>query len=350
MNKTILLTGGLGYIGSHIVIDLLNKRYKTIIIDNLSNSNVSNLEKIKSIVGEEQYALISFHNLDISVPSPELDELFSKNKINAVIHLAGFKSIGESIHEPLKYYNNNLMSTLILIQTMKKYGCNRLIFSSSATVYGDKKPPYRENMVANGKGITNPYGRSKWIQEMIIRDVSIAEPTFKFILLRYFNPIGNHPSGLIGEEFTNEPANLFPNILHSLHFNKPFYIFGNTYKENKRDGTSMRDFIHVSDLANAHVKMLDYLFDSRSKKNYEIFNVGLGYPISVMQILDCFTKKNKIKLNILIKEKRYGDLPVSYCTNTKILKKIDWVPKYTYEDACVHALNYYNTYFKNKII
>ena len=346
MNKTILLTGGLGFIGSHIVIDLLNKRYKTIIIDNLSNSNIDTLEKIKSIVGEEQYALISFYNIDISVPSVEVDDVFAKHKVNAVIHLAGFKSVGESIREPLKYYNNNLMSTLSLIQVMKKHNCNRLIFSSSATVYGDKKPPYRESMVANGKGITNPYGRSKWIQEMMIKDISIAEPSFKFILLRYFNPIGNHPSGLLGEEFINNPANLFPNILHSIHFKKPFYVFGNTYKENKKDGTAMRDFIHVSDLASAHVKTLDYLFDSRGKKNYEIFNVGLGYPISVMQIIDSFTKKNQIKLNVLIKEKRYGDLPVSYCTNSKMLKKIDWVPKYSYDDACVHSWKYYTNYFK----
>jgi UDP-glucose 4-epimerase len=156
---------GLGYIGSHIVIDL--KKYKTIIIDNLSNSNIDTLEKIKSIVGEEQYALISFYNIDISVPSPEFDEIFSKHKVNAVIHLAGFKSISDSIHDPLKYYNNNLMSTLNLIQVMKKHNCNRLIFSSSATVYGDKKPPYRESMVANGKGITNPYGRSKMPWRML---------------------------------------------------------------------------------------------------------------------------------------------------------------------------------------
>ena len=346
MNKTILLTGGLGFIGSHIVIELLQKKYKTIILDNLSNSNVDTLEKIKKIVGNELYALISFQQIDISKDIEQLDDIFSKNKINAVIHLAGFKSVTESIYDPLKYYNNNLISTLLLVQVMKKYNCNRLIFSSSATVYGDKKPPYRESMVANGKGITNPYGRSKWIQEMIIRDIAIAEPTFKFLLLRYFNPIGNHPTGLIGEEFLDHPANLFPNILHSLHFKKPFHIFGNTYKENKKDGTAMRDFIHVCDLAAAHVKTLDYLFDSRGKKNYEIFNVGLGYPISVMQIVDAFTKRNKVKLSILVKEKRYGDLPVSYCTNTKILKKIGWKPEYSYEDACEHSWIYYNIYYK----
>jgi UDP-glucose 4-epimerase len=345
MNKTILLTGGLGFIGSHIVIDLLSKQYRPIIIDNLSNSSTACLDKIKSIVGEELYKLIIFYNIDISQNIEGLEEVFIKHKINAVIHLAGFKSVSESIKEPIKYYDNNLVSTLNLVKTMKKHDCNRLIFSSSATVYGDKKAPYKETMVATGKGITNPYGRSKWIQEIMLKDISNAEPNFKMLMLRYFNPIGNHPSGLLGEEFLNSPSNLFPNILHAIHYKKPFNIFGNTYNENKKDGTPMRDFIHVSDLASAHVKSLDYLFDSRGKKNYEVFNVGLGSPISVLEVLDTFTKRNRVNLSILIKERRFGDLPVSYCNNTKILKKIGWTPKYTYADACEHSWTYYKTYY-----
>jgi UDP-glucose 4-epimerase len=345
MNRTILLTGGAGYIGSHIVIDLLTKNFKTVIVDNLTNSNIAVLDRIKSIVGPELFSLITFYDIDISRDPSRLEEVFLKHKINAVIHLAGYKSVSESIKQPIKYYDNNLISTINLIQVMKKYDCLRLIFSSSATVYGDKKAPYRETMVVTGKGITNPYGRSKWIQELMLNDISIAESNFKIMVLRYFNPIGNHPSGLLGEEFLNNPANLFPNILNALHYKKPFSIFGNTYKENKRDGTAMRDFIHVSDLASAHVKSLDYLFDSRSRKNYEVFNVGLGKPVSVMEVLETFAEKNKVKVNITIKDKRFGDLPTSYCNNNKILKKIGWLPKYNYSDACEHAWKYYIRYY-----
>jgi UDP-glucose 4-epimerase len=345
MNKNILLTGGLGFIGSHIVIELLSKKYKTIIADNLSNSDISTLEKIKAIVGDEAFRLITFYNIDISQNIAGLEKIFLTHKINAVIHLAGFKSVSESIVNPVKYYDNNLVSTLNLVKVMKKYDCNRLIFSSSATVYGDKKPPYKETMIANGKGITNPYGRSKWIQEIMLGDICVAEPNFKLLLLRYFNPIGNHPSGVLGEEFLNSPSNLFPNILNAIHNKKAFSIFGNTYTENEKDGTPMRDFIHVSDLASAHVKSLDYLFDSRGKKNCEVFNVGLGSPVSVMEILDTFTKRNKVHLNILIKDRRFGDLPVSYCNNSKIVKKIGWIPKYTYGDACDHTWTYYKKYY-----
>jgi UDP-glucose 4-epimerase len=200
-------------------------------------------------------------------------------------------------------------------------------------------------MIANGKGITNPYGRSKWIQEMMLKDITVADPKFKVINLRYFNPIGNHPSGLLGEEFLKQPANLFPNILSAIHNKKPFNIFGNTYTENPKDGTAMRDFIHVSDLASAHVKTLDYLFDSRSRSNFEIFNVGLGSPVSVMEIITTFIKKNKVKLGVVIKDKRFGDLPVSYCNNKKITTKIGWTPKYTYADACEHTWKYYKNTF-----
>jgi UDP-glucose 4-epimerase len=343
--STILLTGGCGFIGSHIAIELLNKNTKTVIVDDFSNSDPSVLQKIKSIVGDEPFKLLSFYDINITTELNKLDDIFINHKINAVIHLAGFKAVGESIKDPIKYYDNNLISTINLVKVMKKYGCQRLVFSSSATVYGDKKPPYKESMIANGKGITNPYGRSKWIQEMMLKDITIADPKFKVINLRYFNPIGNHPSGLLGEEFLKSPANLFPNILSAIHYKKPFNVFGNTYTENPKDGTPMRDFIHVSDLASAHVKTLDYLFDSRSRLNFEVFNVGLGSPISVMEVLNTFSKKNKVKLNILIKEKRFGDLPVSYCNNKKITTKIGWVPKYTYADACEHTWKYYKTYY-----
>jgi UDP-glucose 4-epimerase len=343
--STILLTGGCGFIGSHIAIELLNKNTKTIIVDDFSNSDPSVLQKIKSIVGDEHFKHLSFYDINITTQLDKLEDVFIDHKINAVIHLAGFKAVGESIKDPIKYYDNNLISTINLVKVMKKYGCQRLVFSSSATVYGDKKPPYKESMIANGKGITNPYGRSKWIQEMMLRDFTIADPKFKVINLRYFNPIGNHPSGLLGEEFLKSPANLFPNILSAIHYKKPFNVFGNTYTESPKDGTPMRDFIHVSDLASAHVKTLDYLFDSRSRLNFEVFNVGLGSPISVMEVLNTFSKKNKIKLNILIKEKRFGDLPVSYCNNKKITTKIGWVPKYNYSDACEHTWKYYKTYY-----
>jgi UDP-glucose 4-epimerase len=343
--STILLTGGCGFIGSHIAIELLNKNTKTVIVDDFSNSDPLVLQKIKSIVGDDTFKNLYFYDINITTDIDKLDDVFIDHKINAVIHLAGFKAVNESIKDPIKYYDNNLISTINLVKVMKKYGCQRLVFSSSATVYGDKKPPYKETMIANGKGITNPYGRSKWIQEMMLKDITIADPKFKVINLRYFNPIGNHPSGLLGEEFLKSPANLFPNILSSIHHKKPFNVFGNTYTESPKDGTPMRDFIHVSDLASAHVKTLDYLFDSRSSLNCEVFNVGLGSPISVMEVLNTFSKKNKVKLNILVKEKRFGDLPVSYCNNKKITTKIGWAPKYTYTDACEHTWKYYKTYY-----
>ena len=343
--STILLTGGCGFIGSHIAIELLNKNTKTIIVDDFSNSDPLVLQKIKSIVGDDAFKNLYFYDINITTDLDKLDEVFNDHKINAVIHLAGFKAVNESIKDPIKYYDNNLISTINLVKVMKKYGCQRIVFSSSATVYGDKKPPYKETMVANGKGITNPYGRSKWIQEMMLKDITISEPKFKVINLRYFNPIGNHPSGLLGEEFLKSPANLFPNILSAIHHKKPFNVFGNTYTENSKDGTPMRDFIHVSDLASAHVKTLDYLFDSRSRLSFEVFNVGLGSPVSVMEVLNTFSKKNKVKLNILVKEKRFGDLPVSYCNNKKITTKIGWVHKFSYADACEHTWKYYKTYY-----
>lgn len=345
MNKTILLTGGCGFIGSHICLELLTKNFNIVIIDNLCNSSIDVLEKLKQIVGNELYSLITFYNFNLSSNKETLEDVFQKHKINAVIHLAGFKSVRESIENPNKYYSNNLMITMNLLDVMKKYECKRLIFSSSATVYGDKSPPYKETMIINGKGITNPYGKTKWFQEVILKDVTLSDPFFKVICLRYFNPIGNEPNGILGEEFLINPMNLFPNILNSIHNKKTFHILGNTYKENKKDGTPMRDFIHVSDLANAHVQTLDFLFDSRSKKNFEVFNVGLGKPISVLEIVKTFIHVNNIELNFLMKEKRHGDLAVSYCTNTKIFKKINWKPKYSFEDACVHAWKYYTKNF-----
>ncbi len=348
MNKTILLTGGCGFIGTHICLELLQKKYKIVIIDNFSNSSPTILLKMKKLVGDELYSLITFYQIDLSNDINGLEDVFKNHKINAVIHLAGYKSVKESIENPIKYYQNNLTSTMNLLEIMKKYECKRLLFSSSATVYGDKSPPYRETMVVNGKGITNPYGTTKWFQEILLKDFTIADPFFKVICLRYFNPIGNEPNGILGEEFVNNPSNLFPSILSSLYHKKPFYIYGNIYKENKKDGTAMRDFIHVCDLATAHVQTLDYLFDSRSKKNYDVFNVGLGVPVSVLEIVNKFTKLNSVSMNIVIKEKRHGDLPVSYCTNTKILKKINWKPQYTVEDACQHTWKYYINNYLNK--
>lgn len=343
MNRTILITGGCGYIGSHICLELLAKNYHVVIIDNFSNSNPDVLDKIKTLVGAELFQQITFYNFDLSVNNQQLENVFSFHKVNAIIHLAGFKSIKDSIENPQKYYQNNLSSTLNLLNMMKKYECKRLIFSSSATVYGDKLPPYRETMVLNGKGITNPYAKTKWFIEMMLQDMTISDPFLKVIALRYFNPIGNDPSGVLGENFVNSPSNLFPSILNAIHNKKPFYIFGNSYEENKKDGTPMRDFIHVSDLAKAHVQTLDFLFDSRGKKNFDVFNVGLGKPISILQIVQSFIKLNNISLNVLIKEKRHGDIPISYCNNAKFLKKINWKPKYTYEDACLHTWKYYTS-------
>ena len=309
----ILITGGLGYIGSHIAKICENK--KVIIIDNKSNSKLNFREALP-------YAKVIVDDINIE----SLNKIFKENKIESVIHLAGYKSVNESMIDPLKYYKNNIQITFDLIETMKKYSVYKLIFSSSATVYGNNyKSPLKENLKPNP---INPYGQSKLIIEKIIIDYCKANKDFSSIILRYFNPIGAHPSGDLNDNPLGNPQNLMPLIIKSLK-GYSLKIFGSNYPT--KDGTCVRDYIHVMDLADCHLKCLKYL---KNKKGYEIFNVGLGKGISVLEIIKKFEKANKLKINFKKTKKRAGDASISFACNKKIKRKVGWKPKFGYIDMC----------------
>ena len=288
----ILLTGGLGYIGSHISIQLLNQNHQVIIIDNLSNSNISVIDRIHQITNKT----ISFYQNHLTIDS--LNAIFNKHNIDGVIHLAGYKSVNDSINSPIDYYNNNLVSTLDLLQVMEKYNCFNLIFSSSSTVYGNNKPPFKETDKI-GDGITNPYGKTKYMIELILMDVCNSNCKWNITSLRYFNPVGNHHSGLLGDD-PNKPNNLMPILVNvALHNNTdiqlPQYqqlsVYGNDYQTN--DGTPMRDYIHVEDLANGHILALQNI---DKLHHYNAINLGVGKPISVLELVDTFIRINKVKI------------------------------------------------------
>lgn len=330
--KKVLVTGGTGYIGSHTVVELLNKGKEVVIIDNFSNSKPEVLEKIKQITGKE----IKFYNIDY-LNREEVEKVFDENEIESVINFAGYKAVGESVKEPLKYYHNNVSGAIILLETMQKYNVKKFIFSSSATVYGDQ---------GNGKCIetmkrgetTNPYGTTKAMIEKILEDIYNADNEWNIAILRYFNPVGAHESGLIGENPQGIPNNLMPFIMKVANKEIPqLNIFGNDYKETE-DGTCARDFIHVVDLAIGHIKMLEKL----DKENCGIFvyNLGTGKPYTVQQMVDTFKKVNNIDVPYKYAERRAGDLPVLYSDPTKAKQELGWVATRTLEDMCRDSWNY----------
>ena len=307
----ILLTGGLGYIGSHISI-LLGK--EAIIIDNQSNSSL-NFRKY--------LPLATVYKKDISFLS--LNNIFSNHKIDGVIHLAGLKSVSESILNPLKYYDANINSTIELLTCMKKYSVNKLIFSSSATVYGDtNKSPLNEKMSMNSK---NPYGKTKIMIENILSDFAFANKRFKAVSLRYFNPLGADYENGLSERPLGEPQNIMPILLKCAYQQKVFKIFGNDY--DTIDGTCIRDYIHVKDLAHAHIIALKKI---QKIKGHIPINVGLGKGKSVLEIIKIFEKENKIKLKYNFSKKRDGDVAISYADNKKFQKIFQWEPKLNYKD------------------
>ena len=323
----ILVTGGLGYIGSHTVIQLINNGFNVIIIDNCSNSNIETLDKIKQICNIKE---LPYYNLNLCDQS-QVDYVFSLHQnIYTVIHFAAFKSVPESISDPSTYYYNNLTSLTNVLNSMKKFDCMNLIFSSSATVYGSIKPPFNEDS-ETGIGITNPYGQTKYICEEILKKTSTLYPKMNLIILRYFNPVGAHQSGLIGEDI-NSP-NLMPNIMKSISYNKPFKLYGNSY--STLDGSCVRDFIHVEDLANAHILSIQTL---RHNPNYKVYNVGSGRGYSVLEILDCMNTYNKEPIQIQLEPQRPGDLPIIYSNITKIKKELGWKPIKTLDDICKDTL------------
>ena len=330
--KKVLVTGGTGYIGSHTVVELLNKGKEVVIIDNFSNSKPEVLEKIKQITGKE----IKFYNIDY-LNREEVEKVFDENEIESVINFAGYKAVGESVKEPLKYYHNNVSGAIILLETMQKYNVKKFIFSSSATVYGAQGNGKCVETMKRGE-TTNPYGTTKAMIEKILEDIYNADNEWNIAILRYFNPVGAHESGLIGENPQGIPNNLMPFIMKVANKEIPqLNIFGNDYKETE-DGTCARDFIHVVDLAIGHIKMLEKL----DKENCGIFvyNLGTGKPYTVQQMVDTFKKVNNIDVPYKYAERRAGDLPVLYSDPTKAKQELGWVATRTLEDMCRDSWNY----------
>lgn len=319
----VLLTGGAGYIGSHTAVELINAGYDIVIGDNYSNSKEDVLKRVEKIVGKE----ITAYNIDFT-DYDVVDELFSKEDIDAVIHFAGLKAVGESCSIPLKYYKNNIDSTLVLLEVMKKHDVNNIVFSSSATVYGiPKEVPLREDMPTS---CTNPYGWTKYMNEQILRDVAKANPKMSVVLLRYFNPIGAHESGLIGEDPNGIPNNLMPYITQVATGKLPMLsVYGDDY--NTKDGTGVRDYIHVVDLARGHLKAIEYSFKNRG---VDVFNLGTGKGYSVLDIVHAFEKANMVKVPYTIVERRPGDIDECYADPSKAEAVLGWRAEKTLEQMC----------------
>jgi UDP-glucose 4-epimerase len=322
---TILLTGGLGFIGSHIATELLLLDYNVIIIDNLSNSSISVLDVIYSETNKKPL----FFNIDIVTQYDLLIQLFQDYKIDSVIHLAGLKSVNESVNNPIFYYETNLLSTINLIKVMEKYNCKKLIFSSSATVYGTALAPYTEQS-QTGIGISNPYGKTKYFQEEMLQDLYKSDARWSIVILRYFNPISQR-SEQMKEKPKGLPNNLYPYIVQVYKGElKELKIFGNDY--NTQDGTCIRDFIHVVDLAKAHVTVCKYILNNMNDHLIKIYNVGTGNGISVKQLLDAFEECNNVKLNYRYVEKREGDLEKSFGDVSLINNELNWKTEYGLND------------------
>ena len=324
----ILVTGGLGFIGSHTCVELSKKGHEVIIVDNLYNSKEEVINKLEQITGIK----FKLYKYDL-LKKEKVDEIFKGNQIDAVIHFAGYKAVGESVKKPLMYYSNNLQSTINLLEIMQKYDVKKLVFSSSATVYGDPGcPKYVEEM---GRGeTTNPYGTTKAMIEKMLEDLYASDNSWDISILRYFNPVGAHESGLIGEEPNGIPNNLMPYVMKVASGKLEILsIFGNDYPTV--DGTGVRDYIHVVDLAKGHVSALD-----KMKKGLNIYNLGSGKGISVLELVTTFEKVNNLKVNYKIVERRAGDLAEYYADPSKALKELDWKTEKTLEDICRDSWNY----------
>lgn len=328
----ILVTGGCGYIGSHTVCELLDNNYEVVIIDNLCNSKKDVIGKIKSITGKE----VRFYEGDVCDRSA-LEKIFNENKIDAAIHFAGLKAVGESVEKPLMYYRNNLDSTLTLLEVMREHNCKRIVFSSSATVYG--KPaslPIKEDFPLS---TTNPYGSTKLMIEQILKDVSVADNEWSIAILRYFNPIGAHESGLIGENPNGIPNNLMPYIIKVAVGELPHLnVFGNDY--DTHDGTGVRDYIHVVDLAKGHLKAIDKIIKDTG---VDCYNLGTGKGYSVLDIVNTFEKVNNIKVEYKIVDRRPGDIDACYADPTYAKEQLGWQAEKGIEEMCRDSYNFIQT-------
>ena len=327
MKSQVLVTGGTGYIGSHTTVELIENGYDVVIIDNLCNSRIEVLDGIEQITGLRP----AFENFDLC-DLDMLEKFCTKYpKIDAIIHFAALKAVGESVEQPLKYYHNNIDSLINLLQMMQYFSIHNIVFSSSATVYGQPdKLPVTEN--APLKKANSSYGHTKQIAEEIIENTIISNPKLKAISLRYFNPIGAHKSALIGELPIGVPQNLVPFVTQSAYgIRKEIRIFGNDY--DTPDGTGIRDYINVVDLARAHVVAISRLIENRNKKNYEIFNLGTGKGLSVLEIIQTFEKTTGVKLNYKIVDRRPGDIAKVYADTSLANKELGWKAKVSLEDT-----------------
>lgn len=327
---SILVTGGAGYIGSHTVVELLNKGEDIVIVDNFVNSKPEVLDRIKKITGKD----FKFYEVDI-LDEENLSKVFEENDIESVIHFAGLKAVGESVVKPIEYYHNNITGTLVLLKLMKKYNCNRIVFSSSATVYGTpERVPLTEDCKTGGT--TNPYGTTKLFIEQILQDVYVANNNFSVALLRYFNPIGAHESGLIGEDPNDIPNNLMPYITGVASGKlEVLNVFGNDYPT--KDGTGVRDYIHVVDLAKGHLKALDKI---RKEPGVQIYNLGTGNGYSVLDIVNTFQRVNNIEVKYRIAPRRPGDIAECYADPTKAKRELGWVAEKGIEEMCKDSWNF----------
>ena len=325
---SILVTGGAGVIGSHTCVELINAGYDDVVLDNLVNSSEKSLDRVAQIVGKK----IKFYEVDC-LDREGLCKIFENENIEAVIHFAGLKAVGESVYKPLEYYHNNITGTLILCDVMRQYSCKNIVFSSSATVYGNPAIiPIKEDCP---KGeLTNPYGRTKSMLEQILTDLHTADEEWNVTLLRYFNPIGAHESGLIGENPKGIPNNFLPYVTQvAVGKLKELSIFGNDY--DTHDGTGVRDYIHVVDLANGHVKALDKIL--KAEPEVRIYNLGTGIGYSVLDVVKAFEKANNIKINYTMKPRRAGDVATCYSDASKAKEELSWVASRDLETMCKDA-------------
>ena len=326
---SILVTGGAGYIGSHTAVELLDAGENIIILDNFSNSSPEVLDKIKQITKKD----FKFYKIDL-LDENALDKVFEENNIDEVIHFAGLKAVGESVEKPIEYYNNNITGTLNLLKVMKKYNCKKIVFSSSATVYGNPTTlPIKEDFPLS---TTNPYGATKLMIEQILQDVNVADKDFRVAILRYFNPIGAHKSGLIGEVPNGIPNNIMPYIVRvAVGKYNELTVFGKDY--DTEDGTGVRDYIHVVDLAKGHLSALKKI---RENSGVQIYNLGTGRGYSVLELVKTFEKVNNVKVNYKIGDRRPGDIASCFADVNKAKKEMNWVATKGLEEMCKDSWNF----------
>ena len=330
----VLVTGGAGFIGSHTVVELLQRNYKVVVVDNFYNASPVALDRVRESVGPHAAENLVFYEADVN-DRDALTKIFDAEQPSRVIHFAGYKAVGESVQKPIEYYQNNIGNTLTLVDVMREHGCKDIIFSSSSTVYGDPdNPPVTEQDPK--KPATNPYGWTKWMIEQILMDLHTADPEWNVVLLRYFNPIGAHPSGLIGEDPKGIPNNLVPYVAQVAVGKRPFVqVFGDDYPTP--DGTGVRDYIHVVDLACGHVAALEWM---NGRSEVGIFNLGTGTGSSVLDVIHAFEKACGKELPYQICPRRAGDIAANWCDATKAEQEMGWKAQYNIDDMCRDSWNW----------